>query len=310
MRTRPWLASVLLTVMVGAAWSCGGDDDDDGGGSSGAGGTGSSGAGGSGGAAAGAGGSGGTAGTGGSAGSAGAAGSGGSAGTAGTGGSANTGDWQSAYAEGGVGINCAQSEADMQSAGAPSLTFGNTTIYVGFEQDGQNQNPVFARFDDGTKVYCEHHETEGPDGRALGITWDGGGVAYVVYTIVGGGSSLEGKGGWVPSYAPGAISGGGPKVSYVGQVETTYGTLSSGTFVIAVKSDNKVNSHGPRAAVTVLDDGNVEFLGASAHKPIDEGWVAMDCTDYPFDSRYRFSPDLGSLVCADCTNCTSKKPCP
>ncbi len=198
----------------------------------------------------------------------------------------------------------------MESAGAPRLTFGDTTIYVGFEQDGQNQNPVFARFDGGAKVYCEHHETEGPDGRALGLTWDGGDFAYVVYTIVGGGTSLEGKGGWVPSYAPGAISGGGSKVSYVGNVETTSGTLTAGTFIIAVKSDNKVNSHGPRGAVTVLADGNVEFLGASAHKPLDDGWVAMDCTDYPFDSRYRLSPELDVLKCADCTNCTSKKPCP
>jgi hypothetical protein len=99
-------------------------------------------------------------------------------------------------------------------------------------------------------------------------------------------------------------------VSYVGKVETAFGTLASGSFFIAVKSDNKVNSHGPRGAVTVMEDGNIEFLGSSAHKPIDEGWVAMDCTDYPFDSRYRLSPDLDGLVCADCSNCLSKKPCP
>jgi len=199
---------------------------------------------------------------------------------------------------------------DAQNAGAPCLSFGDAAICVGFEQVGQNQNPVFARFDGGTQTYCEIHETEGPDGRALGLTWDGGDHAYVVYTIVGGGSSLEGKDGWIPSYAPGAISGGGPTVSYVGRVETAGGTLASGTFIIAVKSDNKVNSHRPRNAVRVLDDGTVEFVGASAHKPIDEGWAAMGCTDYPFDSRYRFSSDLGSLVCADCTNCTSKTPCP
>jgi len=198
----------------------------------------------------------------------------------------------------------------MKTRNAPGLTFGDTTLFVGFEQDGQNQNPVFARFDNGSQVYCEHHETDGPDGRALGITWDGGDFAYVVYTVVGGGSALEGQGGWIPSYAPGAISGGGPSVSYIGKVETTHGTLVSGSFIIAVKSDNKVNTHTPRAAVTVLQDGNVEFLGSSAHKPIDEGWEAMDCTDYPFDSRYRLSPNLDTLVCADCTNCASKKPCP
>jgi hypothetical protein len=219
--------------------------------------------------------------------------------------------WQSDYADGGVGTHCAAAAAEMEAAGVPGVTVGETTIYVGFEQDGQNQNPVFARFDGGSQVYCEHHETEGPDGRAVGITWDGGDVAYVVYTIVGGGSSLEDKGGWLSSYAPGAISGGGPKVSYVGQVEVTHGTLQTGTFIIAVKSDTTVNSHSPVGAVTVLQDLTIEFLGESAHKPIDaDGASSMDCTDYPFSSRYRLSPDLSSLVCADCTNCTSQQPCP
>jgi hypothetical protein len=218
--------------------------------------------------------------------------------------------WESAYADGGVGIDCNQSEAEMMAAGAPSLRFADTAIYVGFEQLDQNQNPVFARFDMGAPVYCERHETEAPDGRAVGVTWDGGDHAYVVYTIVGGGSSLEGKGGWQPSYASGSISGGGSKVSVVGRVETTTGTLERSTFVIAVKSDNTVNSHGPRGPVTRLPDGNIEFLGGSAHKPIDaDGQSSMACTDYPFDSKYVFSGDLASLICAECTNCSSQQPC-
>ena len=153
--------------------------------------------------------------------------------------------------------------------------------------------------------------SEGPDGRALGVTWDGGDVAYVVYTIVGGGSALESatQGGWIPAYAPGAISGGGPKVSYVGRVDVADGSLMSGTFVIAVKSDNKVNSHSVSGPVTVLKDKNVEFLGSSAHKPIDVDLTAMDCTDYPFESRYVLTPDLTAVVCAQSTNCTSQRPC-
>ncbi len=218
-------------------------------------------------------------------------------------------EWEQAYAEKAVGISCDQSADEMAAAGAPSLSFDDATVYVGFEQIGDNQNPIVARFDGGAMSFCERHETEGPDGRALGITWDGGPYAYVVYTIVGGGSSLEGKGGWISSYAPGSINGGGPKVSVLGRVDTSSGALASATFVIAVKSDNKVNSHSPRAAPTVLADGGVEFLGSSAHKPIDSDVTAMDCTDYPFDSRYVFSEDLGSLVCAQCTNCQAKTPC-
>ena len=217
--------------------------------------------------------------------------------------------WDSAYVDGGKASSCSASAADMDAAGLPKLVFGDSALYAGFEQVGDNQNPFVARFDGGTPVWCEVHETEPPDGRAVGITWNGGDHAYVVYTVVGGGTSLEGKGGWLSSYAPGAVSGGGSKVSVVGRVATANGALDRATFVIAIKSDNKVNSHGPAGAVTVLTDGSVEFLGGSAHKPVDIDTKPMDCTDYPFDSRYRFSADLSQVLCADCTNCNAKQPC-
>lgn len=217
--------------------------------------------------------------------------------------------WEKAY--GGGSAKCS-SDDEADFAGLSQLTFGDTTLYVGYEQvSGNNQDPIVARFDAGQKIYCVYHEDDGPDGRAVGITWDGGETAYIVYTVVGGGTDLEGKGGWLDAYAPGAISGGGPKVSYVGRVGVNDGSLQSGTFIIAVLSSNKVNTHGPTDAVTVLEDGTVEFLGESAHKPIDaNGKDWMDCTDYPFSSRYRFSADLSGLVCADCTNCDSQAPCP
>ena len=60
----------------------------------------------------------------------------------------------------------------------------------------------------------------------------------------------------------------------------------------------------------MLEDGNVEFLGESAHKPIDaDGQSSMDCTDYPFSSRYVLTPELDSLVCASCSNCVAQQPC-
>ena len=218
--------------------------------------------------------------------------------------------WASDYADGGVRISCDDDAATLEASNAPRLTFGDSTVYVGYEQVGDNQNPIVARFDGGQRIWCQKHETEGPDGRALGITWDGGNAAYVVYTIVGGGSSLEGKGGWLSSYAPGAISGGGPKVSYVGGVAMTDGSLSFGTFIISVLSSNKVNSHSPAGAVTVLSDGSIEFLGSSAHKPIDaDGKNWMDCEEYPFDTKYVFEPELGEIICAQSTNCTSQMPC-
>lgn len=217
--------------------------------------------------------------------------------------------WASDFTDPGA-VSCGDDAAAFEAAGAAEVTVEGATLYAAYEQVGDNQNPIVARFDGGELVWCVIHESEGPDGRALGVTWNGGEHAYVVYTIVGGGSSLEGKGGWLDAYAPGAISGGGPKVSYVGRVQADDGALSSGTFVIAVKSDNEVNSHAPAGPITVLEDGNVEFVGESAHKPIDaDGKSSMDCTDYPFDSRYRLSADLSAIVCADCSNCSSQSPC-
>jgi hypothetical protein len=218
--------------------------------------------------------------------------------------------WESAYLEDSAGASCEDDEGALSEL--PHVTIGDSTIYAGYRQaSGNNQNPIVARFDAGTRVWCVEHEDDGPDGRAVGVTWDGGDYAYVVYTVVGGGTDLEGHDGWLASYAPGAISGGGPKVSVVGRVSALDGALDTATFVIAVRSAGEVNTHNPAGAVTVLEDGNVEFLGSSAHKPIDaNGQRSMDCTDYPFESRYRFSADLRELVCADCTNCVSERPCP
>lgn len=217
--------------------------------------------------------------------------------------------WQKAFNPEPVGLNCTMSAAEMASAGAANLRFGDAVIYVGFEQDGQNQNPVFARFDADVKTYCEHHEGEGPDGRAYGITWDGGAVAYVVYTIVGGGSAFDAraKAGWLDRYGDG---GGSSKVSYIGEVETEFGTLTRGTFVIARKMDGKTNSHGPADAITVRVDGGLEFHGDSAFQPMNPDRSIMTCSDYPFHSKYVFSPDLASLTCSSCTNCVSAAPCP
>jgi hypothetical protein len=218
--------------------------------------------------------------------------------------------WESAFLEDSAGGSCDSDEASLSAL--PHVTIGDSTIYVGYRQaSGNNQNPIVARFDSGARVWCLEHEDDGPDGRAVGITWDGGEHAYVVYTIVGGGTDLEGHDGWLPSYAPGAIHGGGPKVSVVGRVRAADGTLDTATFVLAVRSEGQLNTHNPVAAVTVLEDGSVEFLGSSAHKPIDaNGQRSMDCTDYPFESRYRFSADLRELVCADSTNCVAERACP
>jgi len=216
--------------------------------------------------------------------------------------------WQKAFAKESAGINCNQSLAQMKAAGAASLAFGATTLVVGFEQIGQNQDPVFARFEGDAKRYCEHHEREPPDGRAHGLTWDGGNTAYVVYSIVGGGSAFDakGKGQWLDRYGDGGASS---KVSFLGEVETDRGTLVRGTFVVAKKKDGKTNTHAPADAPILLASGDVEFQGDSAFQPMNPDKSIMTCTGYPFHSRYVFSADLKTLRCSSSTNCTSAVPC-
>ncbi|MGB0679675.1 MAG: hypothetical protein ACPGUV_08445 [Polyangiales bacterium] len=221
------------------------------------------------------------------------------------------GRWPAAFEAKGVAASCDPSAAEL--AAMPQVQVGDSVLYVGYVQaNANNQHPVLLRYDGGRKVYCVRHETQAPDGRALGLSWDGGEYAYVVYSVDGGGTDLEGKEGWLSSYAPGAISGGGPKVSVIGRVRAQDGALQTATFVIAVTSNNKVNTHAAKEAPVVADDGTVDFLGDSRFVPIDaDGRSRMQCgNNAPFQSRYRFSGDLRTLVCADSSDCTSTMPCP
>lgn len=229
------------------------------------------------------------------------------------------GKFQKAFRDGGVGVTCEMTYDDMMKSGAPFITSGATTIFVGFQQYGANQDPVFFRFDNKTKVYCEHHEKEPPDGRALGITWDGGPTAWVVYTIVGGGTAFDGlaAGGWVDRYGDG---GGSSKVAVIGEVETQFGTVRRMTFVPARRQNGtKTNTLSPADAITVLTDGTLEFKGASAFAPLNPDRTPMCvAADYPsaLDGANgpsyvaRFSADLKSALCASTAGCSLvKQPC-
>lgn len=225
---------------------------------------------------------------------------------------AGASDWLRDFAEASLDVEstggtCTADAALLAASDAARVTIGTSTLYAGFDQvSADNQDPVVARVDDGVMTWCRHHEDDAPDGRALGLTWDGGSTAYVVFTVVGGGTDLETTG-WFRSYGGhAAVGGGGAKVGVVGRIDATTGALLTATHVIAILQDRKVNSHGPLDAVWVLDDGSVEYHGASAHKPLGaDGWEPMGCTDYPFDTRYRFSADLLEARCAESTSCTT-----
>lgn len=193
---------------------------------------------------------------------------------------------------------------------APKARHEEASLVGGYEQQGNNQNPVLYRIDAGSISYRIRHETQPPDGRLLDLAWDGGPYAYGLFVIDGGGTDLEGKPAWLSSYAPGAISGGGPQVSVVGKIRVNTGALERATFVLSVLSSGRVNTHRPRQPLQILPNGDLAFFGTSAHKPIDAGGMtSMECTNDPFETEYRFDPDLTELRCASATNCTSSLPC-
>lgn len=240
------------------------------------------------------------------------------AGEGGSGAQANErGEWPNDFADASVkvevlGNDCSVDANALEASNIARVSHQGSTLFAGYAQtSGNNQDPVVALVTDGETQWCKLHENDGPDGRALGLAWDGGDVSYVVYSIVGGGSDLEKRGGWLDSYAPGAISGGGPKVSVLGRVDTETGELLSSTFILAVTMAGKVNGMKPRSAPEVMADGSVAFLGSSSHKPIGiDRKNSMTCTDYPFDATYRFTADLTEIVCAESTQCSGNDlPC-
>ncbi len=236
-----------------------------------------------------------------------------------------SGAWKRAFNGSAGSIGCEQSYARLEASGTPRLTFGRTTIFVGFQQYGNNQDPVFARYDGTREVYCEHHEKQSPDGRALGVTWDGGPTAYVVYTVVGGGTELEVKAarGWVDRYGDGGASSA---VTVVGQVELGGGTLTRSTFLVARRVKNgqtKTNTIVPVAAPLRTASGGVAIFAKSAFAPLNPDRTQMCPSgkdEYPQAGPGRadgasfvgvFASNLGSLTCAKTWGCSNvRRPCP
>ncbi len=231
-----------------------------------------------------------------------------------------SGSWRRAFDDSAGAVSCAASLAGLKASSTPRLTVGRTTVFVGFQQFGNNQDPVLVRFDGNRKVYCRHHERQGPDGRALGIAWDGGPTAYVVYTVVGGGTELEAKAGrgWVRSYGDGGASS---RVTVLAEVQLRTGTVRRATFLVArvVKNGRpKTNTIVPVAAPLVTSRG-VAVLARSAFSPLnpDLSLMCRSGSEYPSNgpggASYVgvFASDLGSLTCARTWGCGNvRKPCP
>jgi hypothetical protein len=183
---------------------------------------------------------------------------------------------------------------------------------IGWQQvSPDNQDPVLARVEGDTLIWCLSPEQEAPDGRGYGLAWNGGESFYAAYTVVGGGTAFDGASGWLSDY--GSLGSGGNKtVTVLARHRASDGQITASTFVAAqLGSRRAVNSLSPRA-LTVLADGSVELLADSAFSPVNADGSRM-CGDgeYPAGFRARFSADLEQLLCADTERCSGvKQPCP
>lgn len=223
-----------------------------------------------------------------------------------------------AFTPNAVALDCNDDAAKMRASGAAQVTFGTSTVIAGYQQiNGNDQDPIVARFDGDTKVFCEHTKKGGGvDARAYGVTWDGKDTLYAVFTVVGGGTAFDAaaKGGWVSSYGDGGASA---KVMVAGQLDARTGVIGKSTFVpsrLVKNGQKKTNTLTPADAVHVLPDGTLEIFGNAAYCTLnpDQSSMCKDGTqDYPKGFRARFSPDFTKMLCASATGVSNvTTPCP
>jgi hypothetical protein len=216
-----------------------------------------------------------------------------------------TAGFKYAFTPSSVAIACGDSAAKLLASGAAKVTFGDSTILAGYAQVSANeQDPIVARIDGGSVVFCEHTKKGGgPDARAYGITWDGRDTLYGVFTVVGGGTSFDAasKDGWVPSYGNGGASA---KVMVVGKLDPKTGKLERATFVpsrLVKDGQTKTNTLTPADAVHVRPDGSLEIFGNAAYCSLNPDRTSM-CNaggqDYPKGYRARLTADLRQMLCA------------
>ncbi|MGK7891694.1 MAG: Ig-like domain-containing protein [Leptolyngbyaceae cyanobacterium] len=201
-----------------------------------------------------------------------------------------------------VGETAAVLKADLMASPLARVTQGNQTIFIGTRQaTPNNQNPFAVSFvEDTVQWFVKDYETGGPDGRGLGLIWDGGDDFYAAFSVDGGGSGLESLSskGWMKSYG----SGGGAKVTVLARLDAATGLQDTdlsgqGTFVSSVLGTGKTNSLAP-TELGLDAGGNIILKANSMFAPRGVNKQAMTVVDSssgsPFEYAMVFDADLGT----------------
>ncbi|MGF1523478.1 MAG: DUF4114 domain-containing protein [Leptolyngbyaceae cyanobacterium] len=198
------------------------------------------------------------------------------------------------------------SEAQIAASGAARISLGTQTIYIGTNQvSDTNQNPIIASFDsvNSTNNWLRtDYETTGADGRGLGLAWNGNAL-YGVFSVDGTqGSasedfrraSADAQQAWLRSYG----QGGGAKVSVLGQIDPTTGTLLNAAYLSAVLSSGKSNT----LTVTDLDTTANGHLLVSAEsffsprRPNGTALTQVTSDGSPFAYTVEITSDLKRVI--------------
>lgn len=205
-----------------------------------------------------------------------------------------------------VAFNCNESEAVIRSRGGPSVTFGTTTLYIGYQQvTSLNQDPRLIRFDNGVRTWCRSdYEVTNDDGKGYGLVWDGGGNLYGVFSSTGTQGTPNqdfrrfAAGGWLTSYG----QGGGPRVAIIARIDPTNGNVLNASFLSARLSNGNSNT----VVVTNLTWlGNALVVDANSFfSPRRPDRSAMTCSgSSPFPYTVWFTPNLSTVTSASAVGC-------
>lgn len=205
----------------------------------------------------------------------------------------------------GVLFDVNDTEADIIASGAPAVTFGDTTIYAGYQQvAANNQDPILVAYRDGARIWTNTQLEFGPvDARATGLLWDGKDRLYVGFRQIG--FSFDDlrsftAGGWQPS----VVNAGSTSYAVILRIDPNTGLPvgQEGTFIVArLTSTNRANTCLVNA-MGFCANGDIVASFDSFFNPLRTDLSIMNYTgtgSSPHDYRVRLTADLSTATNAE-----------
>jgi len=198
-------------------------------------------------------------------------------------------------------------EPEIIASGAQTIKIGTQTIYIGTEQVSKNnQNPIIRSFDseNSTNNWTRQDiETSKTDSRGVGLFWTGNAL-YGVFTVDG--TQNDGqdfrratsgaKQQWLKSYG----TGGGSKISVLGQIDPNTGELLKAAYLSAVLNSGKTNSLVV-TGISTNSDRNIVVEAQSYFAPRQPDGSAKkkdssNSKKSPYDYTIEIKSDLSEVV--------------